>query len=88
MALSGSPADSILVTISGPRGAWPAGLGTWLVDEAAAVEAVMADARSLQGPLTTLLARGHGFRLSMLMPAGPVSEAEYSPPLLLSLSRR
>ena len=28
--------DSILVTISGPRAAWPAGLGTWLIDEAAA----------------------------------------------------
>jgi histidine phosphotransferase ChpT len=88
VALSGSPAESILVTISGPRAAWPAGLGAWLVDEAAAVEAVMADARSLQGPLTTLLARGHGFRLSMLMPAGPMSEAEFSPPLLLSLLRR
>ena len=37
VALSGSPADSILVTISGPRAAWPAGLGAWLVDEAAAV---------------------------------------------------
>ena len=45
----------------------------------------MADARSLQAPLTALLARGHGFRLSMLMPAGPMSEAEFSPPLLLSL---
>ena len=36
VALSGSPAHSILVTISGPRAAWPAGLATWLNDEAAA----------------------------------------------------
>ena len=47
--------------------------------------AMMANARGLQAPLATLLARDHGFRLSMLMPAGAVSEAEFVPPLLLSL---
>jgi histidine phosphotransferase ChpT len=87
VALSGSPAESILVTISGPRAAWPAGLGVWLTDEAAAMEAMLANARGLQAPLTALLARAHGFGLSMLMPAGPISEADYSPPLLLSLRR-
>ena len=45
VALSGSPADNILVTISGPHAAWPAGLGTWFIDETAALEAVIADAR-------------------------------------------
>ena len=76
VALSGSPADSIVVTISGPRAAWPAGLGAWLTDEAAAWEAMLADPRRLQAPLTALLARGHGLRLSMLMPAGAGGEAE------------
>ena len=52
------------------------------------MEALLADPRSLQAPLTALLARGLGLRLSMLMPAGAVSEAEVSPPLLLSLRRR
>ena len=43
VALSGSPAHSILMTISGPRAAWPAGLATWLNDETAASEAMLAD---------------------------------------------
>ncbi|MEJ0020831.1 MAG: histidine phosphotransferase family protein [Acetobacteraceae bacterium] len=85
VALSGSPDASILVTISGPRAAWPAGFSVWLADQAAAWEAVMVDARGLQAPLTALLARGHGFRLSMLMPAGAVGDAGLSPPLLLTL---
>jgi histidine phosphotransferase ChpT len=85
VALSGSPTGSILVTISGPRAAWPAGIATWLNDETAAYEAMMADPRRLQAPLTALLARGHGFRLSLLMPVGPVGDAEVSPPLLLTL---
>jgi hypothetical protein len=56
-----------------------------LTDETAALDAMMANARGLQAPLATLLARDHGFRLSMLMPAGAMSEAEFLPPLLLSL---
>jgi hypothetical protein len=46
---------------------------------------MIANARGLQAPLTVLLARGHGFRLSIPMPSGPMSEAEFVPPLLLSL---
>jgi len=85
VALSGAPADSILVTISGPRAAWPPGFAICLNDEAAAWEAVLADPRRLQAPLTALLARGIGARLSMLMPAGAMGDAEVSPPLLLAL---
>ena len=85
VALSGSPAHSILMTISGPRAAWPAGLAIWLNDEAAAWEAMLADPRRLQGPLAALLAHGLGLRLSMLMPAGPMGDAEVLLPLLLSL---
>jgi histidine phosphotransferase ChpT len=88
VAVSGSPVDRILVTISGPRAAWPAGLGVWLIDEAAAREAISADGRGLQGPLTALLAHGHGFGLSMLMPTGAVGAANLAPPLLLSLRNR
>ncbi len=84
VALSGSASGSILVTISGPQAAWPAGFAAWLSDDAAAWEAVMASPRRLQAPLTALLARGLGLRLSMPMPAGPSAGAEVSP-LLLSL---
>ena len=85
VALSGSAAGSVLVTISGPRAGWPAGFAATLHDEAATWQAILADPRRLQGPLTALLARGLGLRLSMLMPAGAMGEAEISPPLLLSL---
>jgi histidine phosphotransferase ChpT len=85
VALSGSASSSVLVTISGPRAGWPAGFAASLHDEAAAWEAMLADPRRVQGPLTALLARGFGLRLSMLMPAGAMGEAEVSPPLLLSL---
>lgn len=85
VALSSSPAPGILVTMSGPRAAWPGSFATWLHDDAAAWEAMTADPRHLQGPLTTMLARSCGLRLSMLMTAGPVSESDVSPPLLLSL---
>ena len=85
VALSGSPVDSVLVTISGPRAAWPAGFALCLNDETAAWEAILADPRRLQGPLTALLARGLGLRLSMLMPAGAMGDAEVSPALLLAL---
>ncbi|HEY2618078.1 MAG TPA: histidine phosphotransferase family protein [Acetobacteraceae bacterium] len=88
VAVSGSPSSAILVTISGPRAAWPAGFAVWLNDEAAAWEAMIADPRRIQAPLTALLARGLGLRLSMLMPAGPLGDAEVAPPLLLTLGDR
>jgi len=84
-ALSGSPASGVVVTIAGPRAAWPEGLGLSLTDDAAACEALLADPRRLQAPLTVLLARRAGLRLSVLMPpAGRVGEADAAPPLLLS----
>jgi histidine phosphotransferase ChpT len=88
VALSGSPDDSILVTISGARATWPKGLGLSLADDANAWETILANPRGLQAPLTALLARGYGFRLSMLMPAGRAVAAEAAPPLLLSLRGR
>ncbi len=83
IALSGSPASNILITIAGVRAAWPAGLAACVADEAAAWTAVTADPRNLQAPLTALLARAHGFRLSMLLPTG-AEDGNTAPPLLLS----
>jgi histidine phosphotransferase ChpT len=84
VALSGSPAHGLLVTISGPRAAWPTCFGNWLNDEVAATRALIGDPRRLQAPLTALLGRQPGMRLSMLMPTGPAGSAT-APPLLLSL---
>jgi histidine phosphotransferase ChpT len=69
VTLSGTP-DDLVVSISGPRAAWPAGLARCLTSEANAWAAVQ-DARSLQAPLTALLARSLGLRLSLLLPGGP-----------------
>lgn len=81
VALSGSPASNVLVTIAGPRAAWPPGFGACLTDETDGW-ATAITARHLQAPLTVLIAREHGIRLSMLMPAGAGDTA--LPPLLLS----
>ncbi len=67
--LAGSSTD-LVVVIAGPRAAWPAGLAGCLASEAGAW-AALRDARSLQMPLTALLARALGLRLSLLMPGGP-----------------
>jgi histidine phosphotransferase ChpT len=80
VALSGSPADNVLVTIAGPRAAWPAGFVACLTDETGSWDDAIT-ARHLQAPLTALIARRHGFRLSMLMAVGA---GDALPPLLLS----
>jgi histidine phosphotransferase ChpT len=84
VALAGSPASHILITISGPRAAWPTGFGGYLADETAAWAAVLAGPRNVQAPLTALIARAHGFRLSILMAASASGDSDASPPLLLS----
>ncbi|MDA8049687.1 MAG: histidine phosphotransferase family protein [Rhodospirillales bacterium] len=70
----------LLVGVTGPRSAWPAGLGAAL-----AGKAKIEGPRELQAPLTVLLARAAGLALSILMPAGP-SEPSGAPPLLLDVS--
>jgi histidine phosphotransferase ChpT len=86
VSLSGAAQDAILTTISGPRGAWPAGLDGWLADEASAWKAMTANFRTLQAPFTTILARSRGFRLSMQPPdAPPAAGSEATSTLLLSL---
>jgi histidine phosphotransferase ChpT len=86
LALSGDANGSVLLTISGARAAWPAGLASWLVDEDAAWEAVGSGERNLQGALIALMVRVHGFRLSVLMPVRARGDAGASPPLLLELA--
>jgi hypothetical protein len=78
VSLAGSP-DDLLITIAGPRAAWPVGLAGCLADEATAF-AALTGARTLQMPLTALLAHGTGVRLSMLLALQPDGGA---PPLRL-----
>jgi len=85
IALSAAGRGNVLLTISGPRAAWPAGFAEWIVDETAAWEAAISDVRNFQAALTALLARDHGFRMSMLMPVGTGNEMEASPPLLVQI---
>jgi histidine phosphotransferase ChpT len=69
VALSGSPQQEIVVTIEGPRAAWPAGLAACLADERAAW-AALTTARTVQGPVTALIARRAGLGVSLMMPSG------------------
>jgi len=85
-ALAGDPAGEVLVTLAGPRAAWPSGFAAYLGDASLAWQA-MRDAegvdasRGLQGWLTALIARSSGLRVAFLMAA----TTESAPPLLLSL---
>jgi histidine phosphotransferase ChpT len=78
VSLAGSP-DDLFIAIAGPRAAWPPGLAGCLADESTAF-AALTGARTLQMPLTALLAHGTGVRLSMLLAAQPDGTA---PPLRL-----
>jgi histidine phosphotransferase ChpT len=87
MVLSSAGRGSIVLAIEGPRSGWPVGLAGWLADDEIAWKALLAGTRTVQGPLTALLARDAGFRLSIMMPAGPGDEADPCPPLLLHLGQ-
>lgn len=62
-------ADDIVISIAGPRAAWPSGLARCLANDSDAWAAVR-DPRTLQMPLTVLLCRSLGLRLAVLAPAG------------------
>jgi hypothetical protein len=79
LALSGDPATDIVAQIAGPDAAWPVGFARCMADEAYAWSA-FSDPRDLQAPLTALIARANGMRLSLMMATGP---ADANPPPLL-----
>lgn len=81
IALSGGGTD-LVIAIAGPRAAWPNTLAACLASDDAAW-AALRDARSILMPLTALLVRGLGLRLSLLLPASLPSRA---PPLRLALA--
>jgi histidine phosphotransferase ChpT len=86
VSISGDPRRDLVVTIDGPRAAWPAGFAGFLHDDARAWVALRESegveaSRRLQAPLTALIARSCGVRLSLLMAAA----AEAAPPLLMQM---
>lgn len=78
IACAGEPDGDILITLCGPRAAWPTGLAACLADPAQAA-AMLENPRQLQIPFTALLASRPGPRLSLLFAA-----ADSPPPLLIS----
>jgi histidine phosphotransferase ChpT len=84
--LSGEPERDLLVRISGPRAAWPTGLAAMMADPAQARGSLRGKsqsgaARTLQAPLTALLAHVARLRMGLLMGG----EAVPAPPLLVSM---
>jgi hypothetical protein len=68
--LAGQPDGDLAVILEGKTAAWPAGLAVWLADDAAAI-AACDQPRTIQGPLTALVARASGATLSPLLATGP-----------------
>lgn len=80
LTCAGHPDGDILITIAGPRAAWPSGLAACLANPAAAW-GMLDDPRRLQVPFIALLASRPGPRLSLLFGA---TAAGAPPPLLIS----
>lgn len=85
--VAGHPDQDILVRIHGPRAAWPTGLAGMIADPAAAIDVLrradgVAAARTMQAPLTVLIAHASGQRISLLMGA----QTEAAPPLLVAFA--
>ncbi len=83
LTASGALTGDIMVTITGPRVAWPPGFAAMLADSAAAERQLAAPNahNHLQAPLTALLAHRAKIRVAMLL----ARQTEPAPPLLISL---
>jgi len=87
VTLAGDPEAELHLFISGPRAAWPAGLAACLADPAHAWSQLANDAqssRTMQAPLTALIANAGGMQVSMMM----ARDAEAAPPLVIRPSAR
>jgi histidine phosphotransferase ChpT len=80
LALSGDPAGHLVAQIAGAEAAWPAGFARCIVDDEYAWS-TLGDPRHLQAPLTALIARATGLRLSFMMATGPSGDTP--PPLVI-----
>jgi histidine phosphotransferase ChpT len=83
ISLGAAGPSATLVVLHGRDAAWPAGFSAWIADPASAWRAAStAGPRTLQGPLTALLAHLAGARLSFAFGRDP----EGAPPLLMQVS--
>jgi len=82
LEFSGDPTDCLVARICGPGAAWPVGLAAYIQDEAHAW-AALDHPRDLQAPLTALIARLEGIKLSFLLPVASGAPTG-APPLLLT----
>ncbi len=80
ISLSGSENDGVVVAIDGNHAAWPNGFAALVADAESAWPALH-DSRTLQAPLTVLIAQQSGLKLQFLM-AGP--NGAVPPPLRLA----
>ena len=85
---AGDPGGDMVVTIAGPRAAWPAGFAAYLAAEPRAWAALrgageLDAARGMQALLTALIAHRSGLKLSFLMAA-----SADAPPVLMRLAAR
>lgn len=80
LTIGGNPDGNVVFRIEGPRAAWPMGFIGLLADPEQAWD-MLDDPNRMQAPLTVLLARAAGIRLSLLL--GPKVEA--APPLMVAL---
>lgn len=86
--MAGDPAQDLLVTIDGPRAAWPSDLASMLSDPMAARDRLggvdgLTAARTVQAVLTAMIAHATGLRLTFLL----AGEVESAPPLLVALTQ-
>jgi histidine phosphotransferase ChpT len=80
-SLSGGESGDVVVSIDGPRAAWPADLAMLLANPAAASPAALQADRLQQSLLVALMAERAGLRVDMLLAA----QTEQAPPLLVTL---
>jgi histidine phosphotransferase ChpT len=79
LACAGEPDGDMIVTITGPKAAWPSGLGVGLTNPVSTME-LPESPRDVQMPVVVLLASRPGPKLSLLFGSGT------PPPLLISNS--
>ncbi len=80
-SLSGGETGEVVVSIDGPRAAWPSDLAMLLADPREAAPAAARAERLQQSLLVALMAERAGLRVDMLLSA----QTEQAPPLLVSL---
>jgi histidine phosphotransferase ChpT len=81
LSLSGEAASGVVAQIAGTDAGWPAGFAACIADETQAWAAI-GRPRDLQAPLTALIARSLGLRLSLMMGPSPATKGA-PPPLFL-----